>query len=83
MTKRMDIVVARKNGDKNYYSKIGAAFQLERGGWKLVFDALPCIPDDRGQITALLFEPREDDGRGGGKASPSLGGGPLNDDVPF
>lgn len=69
MTERFDAVCARKdrNDDsKTYYTKIGAAFPLREGGWVIRLSALP-VPDGNGEVSILLFEPKErDDSRGGG-----------------
>lgn len=61
MAKRFDMCVARKGkGDKVYWSKIGSAWENDRGQIQLVFDALP-LPDAEGRCTANLFEPKPRD----------------------
>lgn len=61
MNKRFDISTPRKGrDDKTYWTRIGTAFQNDRGGIQLIFDALP-IPDSEGRVVASLFEPRERD----------------------
>ena len=56
MAKRYDICTPRKNGDKTYWTKIGSAWQSDKG-IQLVFDALP-LPDSEGRCVANLFEPK-------------------------
>lgn len=62
MSKRYDICTPRKNGEKTYWTKIGSAWQNDKG-IQLVFDALP-IPDAGGRCVANLFEPKPLDGGG-------------------
>src|SRR5262245_31195258 len=63
VAKRYDISVPRKGrNDKTYWTKIGTAWENDRGQIQLVFDALP-LPDADGRCVANLFEPREDQGR--------------------
>ena len=83
---RFELKVARKGkDDKTYWSKIGSAFPRDDGSFAIVFDALP-IPDDRGQVRAMLFptNPREDQysGQRGGdwQAPPS---DDMGDEIPF
>lgn len=57
MSERLDALIARKKGEKAYYTKIGAAFRNAKG-YSLVLDALP-IPDNEGQVKILLLEPME------------------------
>ncbi len=59
---RFDIMTPRKGrDDKTFWTRIGTAWQNDRGGIQLVFDALP-IPDSEGRVVANLFEPREPNG---------------------
>lgn len=90
MAKRYDICTPRKNGDKTYWTRIGSAWQNDKG-IQLVFDALP-IPDAEGRCVANLFEPKSRDDRGGGSVSNNSrnqsqnsgwGADDLNDDIPF
>jgi hypothetical protein len=60
MAKRFDICTPRKNGDKTYWNKIGTAWQNDKGGIQLVFEALP-LPDAEGRCVANLFEPKSRD----------------------
>lgn len=62
MSKRYDICTPRKNNDKTYWTKIGSAWQSDKG-IQLVFDALP-LPDADGRCVANLFEPKPRDGDG-------------------
>lgn len=83
--KRYDISTPRKGrDDKTYWTRIGTAFQNDRGGIQLIFDALP-IPDSEGRVVASLFEPRERDGGGQQQRSqaPARGGFDDLDDPVF
>ena len=86
MSKRFDIATPRKGrDDKTYWTKIGTAWQNDRGGIQLVFDALP-IADSEGRVVANLFEPKErnapaDGGRANHGFTPAAAD--LDDDVPF
>jgi hypothetical protein len=57
MAKRYDIMAPRKGRDKTFWTRIGTAFEGEKG-IQLIFDALP-LPDAEGRCVANLFEPRE------------------------
>jgi len=62
MTKRFDLISPRPNkSGKTYWLKIGAAFPLDKGGFSLVFDALP-LPDAEGRVSVLMKEPMDKDG---------------------
>lgn len=54
--KRWDICAPRKGKDKTYWTRIGTAFDGDKG-IQLVFDALP-LPDSEGRCVANLFEPK-------------------------
>ncbi len=104
MAERLDALVARKYTDrdgneKTSWTKIGAAFPMERGGYSLTLEALP-VPTmgDRGLETRVLLmvpKPREEDNQRGqrqerqqsyGEQSGGHGGGfsrDLDDEVPF
>jgi hypothetical protein len=56
-SKRYDICAPRKGRDKTFWTRIGTAFESEKG-IQLIFDALP-LPDAEGRCVANLFEPRE------------------------
>lgn len=63
MANRLDICTPRQSRDgKTYWTKIGSAWQNDKGGIQLVFDALP-IPDSEGRVVANLFEPKPRDDR--------------------
>lgn len=36
-----EVFVAQKNGEKNYYTKIGAAWSVSKGGLSIKLSALP------------------------------------------
>lgn len=57
--KRYDIMAPRKGRDKTFWTRIGTAFEGDKG-IQLIFDALP-LPDAEGRCVANLFEPRERD----------------------
>jgi len=83
MNKRFDISTPRKGrDDKTYWTRIGTAFQNDRGGIQLIFDALP-IPDSEGRVVASLFEPRERESGSNERAQPTrnVGGGRGFDDL--
>jgi len=86
MTKRFDLISPRpnKNG-KTYWLKIGAAFPLDKGGFSLVFDALP-LPDAEGRVSVLMKEPMDKDGGNRdsvASGAPAGGGGMPDDEIPF
>ena len=89
MAKRFDICAPRSGkDDKTYWTKIGTAWQKDKGGIQLVFDALP-IPDKEGRVVANLFEPKDREQTGGTRAPAKQAAGGwggrdnLDDDVPF
>ena len=59
MNKRYDIMSPRKGRDKTFWTRIGTAFEGDKG-IQLIFDALP-LPDAEGRCVANLFEPRDRD----------------------
>lgn len=65
MSKRYDIMTPRKGNEKTFWTRIGSAWQNDKG-IQLVFDALP-IPDSEGRVVANLFEPRENNAPRGGR----------------
>lgn len=82
MNKRFDIMAPRKGReDKTFWTRIGTAWQNDKGGIQLVFDALP-LPDAEGRCVANLFEPRERDG-GTQQRQQQRPMADLDDDVPF
>jgi hypothetical protein len=93
---RFDLVSPRKGrDDKTRWHKVGAAFPRDKGGYQLVFDALP-LPDAEGRVTLMMWEAQErDDPRGGqstqaraaDRAQRPAGGAPagadMDDEIPF
>jgi hypothetical protein len=59
MTTRYDLISPRKRGDKTYWTRVGAGFPRDAGGFSLEFDALP-LPDHEGKVRVLMTLPRED-----------------------
>lgn len=57
MTKRFDVMSPRKRAEKTYWHRVGTAWENDKG-ISITFDSLP-IPDDKGEVRVLLFEPRE------------------------
>ena len=88
---RMDLLSprARKDG-KTFWLKIGAAFPLDKGGYQLLFDALP-LADAEGRVTLIMKEPSERGEKPAYNQSPQEqytdaskgGGGFPDDDIPF
>lgn len=59
---RYDLVSPRPRKDgKIFWQKIGAAFPSDKGGYSLVFDALP-LADAEGRVAVMMWEakPREE-----------------------
>ena len=50
------VYVTRKGRDKDYYTRIGSAWQVANGGISIKLDALPV----NGEM--VCFPPREEDG---------------------
>lgn len=79
---RHDLISPRPRKDgKTFWCRIGAAFPRDRGGYSLVFDALP-LPDAEGRVTVLMVEPQQDN-----RQQQSQGAGYVRDDgtgeIPF
>lgn len=81
MSKRYDIMSPRKGRDKTFWTRIGTAFEGDKG-IQLIFDALP-LPDAEGRCVANLFEPKPRDGVDRGSQLAPQEREPLDDDVPF
>ncbi len=87
---RFDLISPRPRKDgKTFWVKIGAAFPRDKGGFSLVFDALP-LPDTEGRVSLLMVEPtpREDRPpveKPGSDVdnTPAGGGEPPFDSIPF
>jgi hypothetical protein len=92
MTTRFDLVSPRKSkDDKTRWFKVGAAFPRDKGGYQLVFDALP-LPDAEGRVTLMMWEAQEREGqssqaRTADRAQRPTGGAPaggdMDDEIPF
>ncbi len=87
---RLDIVQARTGRDgKTFYTKIGVAWPLDKGGYRLSFEALPIASMNRDgnavETTALLFPPKDDAQRPARSPAQqgSRGGDSYDSDVPF
>lgn len=54
---RYDLLVVREDGEKNWWTKIGAAFENKSGdGYTLLFEALP-MPGKDGQCKVVMKLP--------------------------
>lgn len=90
MTQRHDLLMARsytKDGQtKQHYTKIGSAFPLDGGGFRLKFDAIPIptIYNNQVELTVLMYPPR-DEGSGQRPQSSPASQAPdfSGDDLPF
>lgn len=86
MATRYDLIVGRENGERTYWTKIGAAFPAKNGGgFSLTFDALP-IPGKDGQCRVLMREPQARDGEHPRQATPtprSNAPADIDDSIPF
>lgn len=98
MAERLDALVGRKYKDrdgneKTQWTKIGAAWPTQNGGWSITLDALP-LPSmgDRGLETRIvLMVPKERDdqapapprGKQQSYAEQSGGARELDDEIPF
>ena len=88
---RFDLVSPRKGkDDKTRWFKVGAAFPRDKGGYQLVFDALP-LPDAEGRVTLMMWEAEAKDDQRGGMSSKAQAAdraqrpvrNDLDDEVPF
>jgi len=80
---RYSLISPRPYGDGTYWQKIGAAFPRDKGGFSLVFDALP-LPDEKGRVSLLMVEPRPKESQPDVDIGQGGGGGPMPDDeIPF
>ena len=82
---RYDIITGRTNkAGKTHWLKLGAAFPRDKGGFSLVFDALP-LPDAEGRVSLLMVEPTDRDApREKPVSGAPAGGAPMPDDeIPF
>ena len=51
---KYNIVTVKTVNEKDYYTRIGVAFPLEKGGFNILFDALPT----NGRVLLLPERPR-------------------------
>jgi len=84
---RYDLLSPRKGkDDKTRWFKVGAAFPRDKGGFSLVFDALP-LPDAEGRVSLMMWEAQDRDDvsrRDTARQAPAGRGPDLNDDeIPF
>ena len=63
MMAHFDLVSPRQGKDgKTRWFKVGAAFPRDKGGFQLVFDALP-LPDADGRVSLMMWEAQPRDGQ--------------------
>jgi len=75
---RYDLISPRPRKDgKTFWQNVGAAFPRDKGGFSLVFNALP-LPDAEGRVSLLMVEPTPREGQ-----SAPAGGAPVSDEIPF
>lgn len=81
---RYDLLSPRKGrDDKTRWHKVGAAFPRDKGGFQLVFDALP-LPDNEGRVTLMMWEAQDrDQPRQERQQEAPRGGQNLDDEIPF
>ncbi len=81
MSDRYDLMSPRKRKDgKTFWLRIGTMFRSDKGGFNLIFDALP-LTDAEGRCAVMAFEPRDQQQgqqSGGGRPPPD-----LEDSIPF
>jgi hypothetical protein len=89
MAERMDLVTPRqdKNG-KTWWTRIGVAWAMNGGGWRLNFEALPIPSKNRDgdyEVMVLMRAPFDRDGDR--RSSQSVTSGPRSthedEDIPF
>lgn len=89
---RFDLMSPRAGKDgKTRWFKLGAAFPRDKGGFQLVFDALP-LPDAEGRVTLMMWEAQQD-GQSSQARNPQrsekpmggarIGGSDYEDVIPF
>lgn len=82
---RYDLLTPRPKKDGGtHWHKVGAAFPRDKGGFSLVFDSLP-LPDDKGRVSVLMAEPRQDDRQQHANSGPQGYQAPPQDqdEIPF
>lgn len=79
MSSRYDVMTGRNYTDrdgnqKTVWTRIGTMFPMERGGFRITFDALPTpqLRDGKLEVSAVCFEPKEKDQSRGRSAAPDL-----------
>ncbi|TDQ63588.1 hypothetical protein ATL17_1595 [Maritalea mobilis] len=103
MTERLDALMVRgytdrEGNQKNNYTKIGVAFPMPNGGYRLKLEAIPVptIYDGKVECSMILVPPRQQDGqqsnqRADGRPGdsrfdpkvPDFGDQSDDDDLPF
>jgi hypothetical protein len=93
MAERMDLVTPRAGRDgKTWWTKIGVAWSMEKGGWRLNFEALPLPSKNRDgdwETTVIMRPPFEKDGErparqvSSDNRSSVIGPATLDDETPF
>lgn len=59
MAERYDLISPRESKDgKTFWTKVGAAFKREKGGYSIVLDAYP-LPDKEGRVSLLMVPPKD------------------------
>jgi hypothetical protein len=81
---RYDLVSPRKGkDDKTRWFKVGAAFPRDKGGFQLVFDALP-LPDAEGRVTLMMWDAEaKTEQRQERREAPRSQRADMDDEVPF
>ena len=78
-----DIISPRKGKDgKTRWLKVGAGFPRDKGGFSLIFDALP-LPDAEGKVSLLMTEPKPRDVDHNAMPAAPGGHNDMADDIPF
>ncbi len=88
MADRLDALMARsytKGGEqKTSYTKVGVAWPLNGGGWRLELEAVPVptIYEGKPQLSILLMPPRDEQPKAASEKPAFMGGfNPESDDV--
>ena len=77
---RFDLISPRPRKDgKTFWLRVGTAFSRDKGGFSLVFDALP-LPDAEGRVTVLMTEPKDQEPR---QEVPRGGKPDIDDEIPW
>jgi len=84
--KRFDVSSPRpkSDGSGTYWVRVGTAFQSDKGQISVILDAYP-VPDEKGQVRMLLFEPRDraPNQQPAQRNTPRETREVLDDDIPF